>query len=229
MATASDWIVPGNIISSAINESKKEVSYVRLLSPKEIGTVVREGMKENPIDVCDSDEEDLKCDEKFSVDKEVKDPDVYSVDGMDVMLDASDFDADALLADTLDVFEPIHNDESQMLNKPTQGVGKSKGWTQVDAIIDAKSDEKTPDLNVSLRLNSTDQLRKSKRRMENCFMDDYSIKMKSFKRAERSDYEGEYMFIVRLGEDDNTVEIKDTVTMCKITKVEDESHESEDV
>ena len=83
-------------------------------------------MKENPIDVCeDSDEEELKCSEKFSVVKEVKDPDVYSVDGMDVMLDASDFDADALLADTLDVFEPIHNDESQMLNKPTQGVGKT--------------------------------------------------------------------------------------------------------
>ena len=60
-------------------------------------------------------------------------------------------------------------------------------------------------------------------------MDDYSIKMKSFKRVERPDYEGEYMFIVRLGVDDNTVEIKDTVTMCKITKVEDESHESEDV
>ena len=68
LATASDWIVPGNIISSAINESKKEVSSVRLLNPKEIGSVVREGMKENPIDVCeDLDEEELKCSENFSV------------------------------------------------------------------------------------------------------------------------------------------------------------------
>ena len=52
--------------------------------------------------------------------------------------------------------------------------------------------------------------------------------MKSFNRAQRCDYEGEYMFIVRirLGVEDNTIEIKDTVTMCKITnlKVEDESH-----
>ena len=58
-------------------------------------------------------------------------------------------------------------------------------------------------------------------------MDDYSLKMKSFKRVDRPEYEGEYTFIVRVGVDDsNTVEIKDTVTMCKINKVEDECHES---
>ena len=48
-------------------------------------------------------------------------------------------------------------------------------------------------------------------------MDDYAMKMKSFKRDNREDYEGEYTFIVRVGVSDNTVEIKDTVTMCKIT------------
>ena len=65
--------------------------------------------------------------------------------------------------------------------------------------------------------------------METCFMSDYSVKMKPFKRSDRPEYEGEYMFIVRVGVDDtNTVEIKDTVTLCKITKLEDKSHESDE-
>ena len=58
--------------------------------------------------------------------------------------------------------------------------------------------------------------------MEYCFMDDYSLKMKSFKRVDIPEYEGEYTFIVRVGVDDsNTVEIKDTVTMCKINKIDE--------
>ena len=54
-------------------------------------------------------------------------------------------------------------------------------------------------------------------------MDDYSIKMKSFKRVDRPEYEGEYIFTVRVGIDDNnTVEIKDTMTLCKLSKPDDE-------
>ena len=64
--------------------------------------------------------------------------------------------------------------------------------------------------------------------MESCFTDDYSVKMKSFKREEREDYEGEYMFIVRVGVDNNNLEIKDTVTMCKIMKLEDEEKKTSD-
>ena len=64
--------------------------------------------------------------------------------------------------------------------------------------------------------------------MEHCFMEDYSVKMKAFKRADIPEYEGEYVFIVRVAVDDeNTVEIKDTVTMCKLTKLEVESHKSD--
>ena len=59
--------------------------------------------------------------------------------------------------------------------------------------------------------------------MEYCLMDDYSIKMKSFKRVDRPEYEGEYTFTVRVGIDDNnTVEIKDTMTLCKLSKLVDE-------
>ena len=65
--------------------------------------------------------------------------------------------------------------------------------------------------------------------MKFSFMDNYSLKMKSFKRVDRPEYEGEYTFIVRVGVDDsNTVEIKDAVTICKIRKVEEESSKSEE-
>ena len=60
-------------------------------------------------------------------------------------------------------------------------------------------------------------------------MDDYSVKMKPFKRADRPEYEGEDMFIVHVAVDDeNTVEIKDTVTICKLTKLEVESHKPDE-
>ena len=65
--------------------------------------------------------------------------------------------------------------------------------------------------------------------MEHSFMEDHSLKMKPFKRVDRPEYEGEYTFTLRVGVDDsNTVEVKDAVTMCKISKVEDEAHESEE-
>jgi hypothetical protein len=55
-------------------------------------------------------------------------------------------------------------------------------------------------------------------------MHDYSLKMKPFERVDRPEYEGEYTFTVRVGVDDsNTVEIKDTLTLCKIGKPVDES------
>ena len=85
--------------------------------------------------------------------------------------------------------------------------------------------EKNPDLG---RINPTTHLRKAKRRMEDCFIDDYCAKIKTFKREERMDYVGEYTFIVRVCVDDNTVEIKDTVTMCKITELEVEEKKQSD-
>ena len=84
-------------------------------------------------------------------------------------------------------------------------------------------------MNLPLRLDATDALIRAKRRMEYSFMDDYSLKMKPFKRLDRPEYEGEDTFTVRVGVDDsNTVEVKDTMTTCKIKKIEDETHESEE-
>ena len=53
LAKASDWIMHGGVMSAAIYGEKKPSSTVRKLKSEEIGSVVREGMKENPIDVCD--------------------------------------------------------------------------------------------------------------------------------------------------------------------------------
>ena len=85
LATASDWVVPGSVMSSAIYDCKQELSSkVELLQPESVGSMVRGSVKEDPIHICsDSDDEFLKCDEE------------------------SEFDADALFNDTLDVFEPI--------------------------------------------------------------------------------------------------------------------------
>ena len=50
-----------SVVSNSIYTKKKPLSSVRLLKPEEIGYVVGEGMKENPIDVCDdSDKEWFK-------------------------------------------------------------------------------------------------------------------------------------------------------------------------
>ena len=65
--------------------------------------------------------------------------------------------------------------------------------------------------------------------MKFCFMNDYSFKMKPFKRVDRPEYEGEYTFTVRVGVDDsNTVEVKDTLTLCKLSKPVDETSTSEE-
>jgi hypothetical protein len=98
--------------------------------------MVREGGMENPIDICDdSDEGELNCGESLV------EAEKYSIDGMDVLETGSDFDADVLYADSVDIFGPMHN----------------------DSIKDGNHDEKPLDLDVSLRLNPTDALRKAKR------------------------------------------------------------------
>ena len=143
----------------------------------------------------------LNCDEGFA------ESDNKSVEGMDEFAAGSDFDADVVFASYVDIF----------------------GLTKNDKIVEDSRDEKQPDLNISLRLDTTDQLRKAKKRMEYCFMDDYSMKMKQFKRVDRPEYEGKYTFIIQVGVDEsNTVEIKDTVTMCKLSKVDDEFQKSEE-
>ena len=79
LATASDWVMCGSELSRSIQAVKKEektTASVRLMYPDEIGSVIREGRLENPIEVCDdSDVEQLKCDE--SLVKSEK----YSVEG----------------------------------------------------------------------------------------------------------------------------------------------------
>ena len=97
---------------------------------------MREGAMENPIDICDdSDEGELSCHESLM------EAEKYSVDGMDILETGSDFDADVLYADSVDIFGPIHN----------------------DSVKADSCDEKPSELNVSLHLNPTDELRKAKR------------------------------------------------------------------
>ena len=198
IATASDWVVPGTIIGDSITASGVNSSFdsVRMLKSEEIGSLDREGAMKNPIEICDdSDEGELNCDEVVSK------SDNYSVDGVNEMIDASEFDADTAFADGFEIFDAT--------NKPHE--------------------EKTLELDTSLRLNTTDELRRAKRRMEYCFMDDYSMKMKSIKRVDRPEYEGEYTFTVRVVvDDDNTVEVKDVMTLFKFSKVEDECQKSEE-
>ena len=207
LATVSDWVMSGYDMNRSIYSVKKEeksMSSVQLLKPDMIGEVVREGRAENPIDICDdSDEGELSCNEVLT---EVK---KESIDGyrLENIATMSDFDLDIVISNSVDIFGPLSN---------------KVGNIEEDV-------KKQPELGVSLRLHTSDELRRAKRRMEYCFMDDYSLKMKSFKRLDRPEYEGEYTFIVRIAVDDsNTVEIKDAVTTCKLRKIEDESEDSED-
>ena len=183
LATASDWVMSGSVMREAIYGAKSVSSSVRLLKPEELGSVVREGMKENPIDICDmSDDECLKSEKQKSYD-------VYSVDGSDVLVDPDGFDADALFADSIDVFEPISREEAKIFNSP-----RVSGWILTDSVIKEEPIEDPPAINVSLRLEATDQLRKAKKRMEDVIMDDYVGKIKKFKSDIQEDYEGEYFF-----------------------------------
>ena len=79
LATASDWVVPGSVIGDSICGSgiKSSFTSVQVLKSDEIGSVVREGRMENPIEVCnDSDEGELSCHLALA------NSDNYSVDGM---------------------------------------------------------------------------------------------------------------------------------------------------
>ena len=64
--------------------------------------------------------------------------------------------------------------------------------------------------------------------MEDAFIDDYVVRMKDIKREYRDEYEGEYTFNVKVGVVDNIVELKETVTYCRITRLDDEPIKDED-
>ena len=58
--------------------------------------------------------------------------------------------------------------------------------------------------------------------------EDYFDKIKMFKQDSREGYEGLYTFNIRIGVVDNCLEIKDTITTCKIVDVEEETRNSDD-
>ena len=105
LATASDWVMSGSELTRSIHAIKKEEktsASVRLMHPDEIGSVIREGRLENPIEVCDdSDVEPLKCDESL-----VK-AEKYSVDGYEELENMSDFDPDIVTSNAEEVFGTI--------------------------------------------------------------------------------------------------------------------------
>ena len=138
LATASNWVIPGNVMASAIQDnmngvkskmvrqvapfmciaegnrlvSMNESSSVVLLPPEQIKPFTRGLIKEDPIDVVDdSDDEKLTCDEKNDEKGSEKDYEVFSVDGMEMVANTSDFDADALFVDAM------ANEDSESLNK----------------------------------------------------------------------------------------------------------------
>ena len=59
-------------------------------------------------------------------------------------------------------------------------------------------------------------------------MDDYVGKIKKFKSNTREEYEGEYLVTVRVGVIDDAVEVKETVTMCRIMNIEDDERKTSD-
>ena len=183
LASASAGILPSFVMDDrCFMQASVNSAAVSLLKPNEIGAIVREGMKENPIDVCDeSDDEKEKtaADEKnvsttpcgrphgdevckFCIDSGLAD--VYSIDGMDQVVDPSEFDASVFVNE---------------VSKP-------------------EIRQEPPELNMSFRLETTRELKKAKRRMESEYMNDYAIKMKSFKRDYREDYEGSIRSLLRL-------------------------------
>ena len=196
LAGASAGILPGfemgdrRFMKSSVNSA-----YVSLLKPNEMENTVREGVKGNPIDVVDDSEDE------FAKSEEPKSFDHYSVDGRDISVDTSEFNANEFLNEVIDQTNNVRTEEVR--KEPLE-------------------------LNRMLRLEPTTQLKKSKRRMEEAFMNDYAVKMKSFKRDYRDEYEGEYTFIVKLGVVDNVVEVKETVTFCKLVQLEDKTHESDE-
>ena len=125
-------------------------------------------MKDDPIDVCsdsESEEKEVKkssttpcgmphsddmC--RFCIDKGLVD--IYSIDldGMEKMIDTSEFSADVFLNEYA----------------ANESVVKESKEEQMRA---------QPELNVGLHLEPTHQLRKAKRRMEDAFANDYTAKI----------------------------------------------------
>ena len=191
LAGASAGVLPKFCMDNRLfMQTSVNSAGVHLMQSNEIQKTVREGVKENPIDILDnSDEEIVESEVVESVDH-------YSVDGVDHSVKPSEFDANEFMNEV-----------------------KSES-----AEVTPKSEPKElPELDRMLRLNPTKALKKSKRRMESSFVDDYCSRMKLFKREYRDEYEGEYTFVVKLEVVDNTVEVKETVTYCKISRLDDET------
>ena len=193
---------------------------------------------ENDKSYCPIEAYDMSDDE-YSKSEKPKNYDVFSVDGSAVFVDPEIFnpDASAMFADSIDAFEPISREEEQIFNSPrdqkkevnvVKKQRESTAWVQTDSVIKEENNNQTPAINVSLRLELTDELRKAKKRMESAFMDDYIGKIKKFKSDHRDDYKGEYVFTVRVGVIDDEVEVKETVTICRIINIEDETKTSDE-
>ena len=108
LASASAGILPGFVVGNCqFMQSSVNSAGVSLLKPNELVKIVREGAKENPIDVeDDSDGEVVESEESKTVDH-------YSVDGVDVAVATSEFDADEFLNEVVDQPTNSHTDESR--------------------------------------------------------------------------------------------------------------------
>ena len=198
LASASAGILPGFMLDDRyVMQSSVNSASVSLLKSEELGAVVREGHKENPIDVDDDDDssenefvwsEDVKPKTENAVDH-------YSVDGVDVPVNVGDFDANDFMSEVID----------ESTNTPAE-----------------EPRQASLELDRTFRLDPTRPLKKAKLRMEDAFINDYAAKMKAFKRDDREDYEGEYTFIVKVCVVDNVVDVKETVTYGKVVCIAEE-------
>ena len=203
LASASAGVLPGFMLDDrCFMKSSVNSSAVRLLQPNEIASTVREGMKGNPI-VCDESDEE-RVEESPKVELVTAKNSIEDGESLECL---SDFDPDLIATEGIELF-----------NRGTPSETKADNREKV-----------YPELDKPLRVDATNSLIKAKRRMESAFMDDYCLKMKKLARSDRPDYEGEYVFTVRVAVDDsNIVEVQETMTTCVIKKTEDEKIESED-
>ena len=130
LASASAGILPGFTLNDRhVMQSSVNSSYVSLMNPNEIGSVVREGVMENPIEVLDdSDNETVKLDDNECLDQR-------STESADVHLKASDFDADEFLKEvnnqsaeciTKSDPKPLPELDRMLRLNPTKALTKSK-------------------------------------------------------------------------------------------------------
>ena len=203
LASASAGILPSFVMDERqFMKSSVNSSAVRLLQPNDIASTVREGMKENPI-VCDESDEE-RVEENPKVELVTAKNSIEDGESLECL---SDFDPDLIATEGIELF-----------NRGSPSEAKADNCEKV-----------YPELDKPLRVDATNSLIKAKRRMESAFMDDYCLKMKKLARLDRPEYEGEYVFTVRVAVDDsNIVEVQETMTTCVIKKTEDEKIESED-